>query len=276
MPQASAFVSYRFSLAQEYVGLLDMFERQGLAVVNRSVDAWNPLALPTPELRASLDMRIRMSTHVIVLVSHDLAKSSTCRLEIETARLYNKPIVAVYPHGTFGGPIPKVLDGALYRAIGWRANALERAIRGDYPVESRVFDISEDADRRKGVVLIGTLAAGTAVLFGVQLESEVRQLRDELRAAGIAVPEPEPKKTVELTIAGALGGAGIAALLGARRPQELLVGAGIGGALGFGAGKAADAKAALRRLGPLVEVLKLSESGSIARTTVQRSRVQRL
>jgi hypothetical protein len=258
LAQASAFISYRFRAAEEYAGLLDMFERQGLAVVNRSVDPWDPLPVPTPELRASLDMRIRVSTHVIVLISDDLAQSPTCKLEIETARRYNKPIIAVYPNGAFGGPIPKVLDGGLYRAIGWRGDALERAIRGEYPIESRVFDFSEDVDRRQGLALVGSLAAGSAVLFGVELESEVRQLREELRAAGIAVPEAERKKTREWTIVGALGGLAVSALLGARRSQELVVGAGIGGALGFGMGKAADAKAALCRLGPLVEVLKLS------------------
>jgi hypothetical protein len=251
--QPSAFVSYRFRMVDEYAGLLDMFERQGLAMVNRSVDPWNPPALPTPELIASLDMRIRMATHIIVLVSRDLADSPCCKLEIEIARRYRKPIIAVYPNGEFGSPIPKVLDGELYRAIGWRGNALERAIRGEYPVESRVFEISQEVARRKGVALLGTLAAGSAVLFGLQLEREVALLRRELLAAGMAVPEPEKANLAKWAIDGALWGLGVSALLGGRE-ADLVIGAAIGTALGFGLGKTVQAQAAMRQLGPFLEV----------------------
>ncbi len=52
-------------------------------MVNRSIHPWNPPALPTPELVASLDMRIRVATDIIVLVGDYLADSPCCRLEIE-------------------------------------------------------------------------------------------------------------------------------------------------------------------------------------------------
>ena len=253
MGKLSAFVSYRFRMFVEYVGLLDMFERHGLAVVNRSIDPWDPPTMPTPELIASMDMRIRVATHVIVLVGDDLADSPCCKLEIEIARHYGKPIIAVYPNGTFGSPIPRVLDGGLYRAIGWRGNALERAMRGEYPPESRVFDISEDVARRKGVALVGSLAAGAAILFAVQNEREVDLLRRELLASGLAVPEPVQGNITPWAIGGALGGVLVAALLGGR-DGDLLVGAGIGAAMGLGTGKMAHARAELQRLGPLLEV----------------------
>ncbi len=261
MDKPSAFISYRFRMADEYAGLLDMFERQGLAVVNRSIHPWNPPAL-TPELVASLDMRIRVATHIIVLVGDDLADSPCCRLEIEIARRYGKQIIAVYPTGTFGSPIPEVLDGGIYRAIGWRGNALERAIRGEYPPEGRVFDISEDVARRKGVALIGSLAVGTAILFAVQSEHEVAVLRGELLAAGLAVPEPVQANIAPWVLGGALSGLLVAALLGGRH-GDLLVGAGIGAAMGVGAGKMTHTQAELQRLEPLLEVRRRLVHGHI-------------
>jgi hypothetical protein len=256
MDQASAFVSYRFRMAEEYAKLLDMFERQGLAVVNRSVDPWNPPPLATSELMASLDMRIRVATHVIVLVSDDLAQSPCCNAEIQIARRYKKPIIAVYPNGTFGAPIPKVLNGGLYRAVGWRGNALERAIRGEYPPEARVFDISEQVALRQGVALVGTIAAGTAVSFGLRLEREVEHLRQELSAAGITIPADHQPSTAPWLVGGALGGALLASVLGGPG-RDLLVGAAIGTGLGFGVGSTVRAQATIKRLGPLVEVYRL-------------------
>lgn len=97
MDRVAAFISHSFASVPGYVGLLDMFERQGLAVVNRSVPAWSPLDAAGPELESALANRIRTSSRVIVLMTEDIHKSPCVRFEIDTARRHRKPIIAVYP-----------------------------------------------------------------------------------------------------------------------------------------------------------------------------------
>jgi hypothetical protein len=257
----SAFVSYRFRRAHEYSGLLEMFERQGVAFVNRSVDPWDPVPLPPQELVESLDVRIRMSTHVIVLVTDDLAKSPCCKLEIETARRYRKPIIAIYPNGEFGAAIPRVLEGGIDRAIGWRGNALERAVRGEYPPEARVFEIAEDVARRKGLALLAGAASVLSVFFAIRLERDLQLLRDELRRSGFVCPESESHSLAPWVATGALGGLALGTLLGARGP-ELLSWLGIGGIAGCGVAATVHARAEFRRLGPLIEVRRQLAQGS--------------
>ncbi len=254
MSRIAAFISHSFSAVPEYVGLLDMFERQGRAFVNRSVPAWNPLPAAGGELARKLEERIRFSSRVIVVVTENLHKSPCVKFEIDTARKYGKPIIAMYPNGEFGRPMPKTVNDGLYRAIGWRGNALERAIDGDYPQDARVFDVAEDAERREVVRwTMGAAGVATILLAGVT-QQRVRLLRAELRASGVGVPPPRSIATDVMP--WVLGGALLGALLDASsggRGSGLVWGALGGAALGAGAGFLHHATLELRDLGPLVE-----------------------
>jgi hypothetical protein len=66
MDRVAAFISHSFARAPEYIDLLDMFERQGLAIVNRSVPAWSPLDVDGQALRSALDQRMSpiVSSHL--------------------------------------------------------------------------------------------------------------------------------------------------------------------------------------------------------------------
>jgi hypothetical protein len=251
-----AFLSYLFRAEHRYVGLLDLMERQGLAVVNKSIDPWNPPQIPDHELLDSLHMRIRTSTHVLVPVTDGLEKSRWCKIELQIAAHYDKPVIAVFPPGKFGAPIPRALDEGLYRAVGWRGGALERAIRGDYPPDSRVFDIMEDVQRARAVAILGAAVAGASLLLWGASDVKLNRLRAELRAAGIAVPEPQTAPVAPLVVGGVLLGALAGSLLGSKR-SHIVAGALLGGAASYGAGKTINARAEIRRLGPLLQVRRL-------------------
>ncbi len=105
-----------------------------------------------------------------------------------------------------------------------------------------MFDISEDVARRKGVAVIGSLAVGTAILFAVQSEHEVAVLRGELLRRGWQCPNPVQANIAPWVLGGALKRSlGRCASLGGRH-GDLLVGAGIGAAMGVGAGKSLTPK----------------------------------
>jgi hypothetical protein len=263
MDRVAAFISHSFARAPEYIDLLDMFERQGLAIVNRSVPAWSPLDVDGQALRSALDHRIRTSSRVVVLVTEQLHKSSTVRFEIETARKYGKPIIAVYPHGQFGQPMPRVLNDGLYRAVGWRGNALEKAVLGEYPADSRIFDIAEDADRRAAVHWTLGASAGAVLLMTGATYQRVEQLRHELQARGLVVPQLDRAPfVVPPAVAGTLLGILVDLLLGGRG-KNLLPGALLGGGLGAAVGLSRHADAELRQLGPLLELRRNNQALTI-------------
>jgi hypothetical protein len=252
MDRVAAFISYSFMSVPGYLGLLEMLERQGLAVVNRSVPAWSPLAATGSALESALENRIRTASRVIVLVTDDLHKSPCVRFEIGTARKHRKPIIAVYPNGRFGQPMPRALDAGLYRAIGWRGNALEKAILGEYPPDARVFDIAEDVDRRSVVHWTLGASAGAALLIAGATHDRVEQLRRELHLSGVNVP-PRERGVTPWMIGGAVTGLLVDALLGGKG-WSLVAGALAGGAMGAGTGLVHHAHAELRQLGPLLEL----------------------
>jgi len=261
----AAFISHSFSVAtHSYLGVLEMAERQGLAFINKSVPAWNPLDAQGRELAEALDNRIRWSSVVIVLVTEDLHRGAWVRFEIETARKYGKPIVAVYPNGEFGSPMPRALSESMYRAIGWRGNALEKAIRGEYPPDARIFDIAEDVDRRSAVRWTLAASAGAVLLLAGATQAHVAQLREDLHASGISVPSlPRSDYVVPWTIGGALAGLALDALLGGRG-AGLLIGTLAGGAMGAGAGLVHHGQAELTQLGPLLELRRLEQNALTA------------
>lgn len=260
MGRVAAFISHSFSAVPEYIGVLDMFERQGLAFVNRSVPAWNPLAATGAALARKLEERIRFSSRVIVLVTEKLHEKPCVKFEIETARKYGKPIIAMYPNGEFGRPMPRSLNDSMYRAIGWRGNALERAIEGDYPQDARVFDIAEEAELREVVRwTLGGIGAAAILLAGATQE-RVRILRAELQTHGLASPQPRPiaPDVVPWIIGGAIFGAFLGSVMGGRG-SSLAWGALGGAALGGGLGLIRHANLELRDLGPLIEARRLPE-----------------
>lgn len=259
----AAFISHSFSVGvPAYMGVLEMAERQGLAFINKSVPAWDPLDARGRGLAAALDERIRWSSVVIVLVTESLHNAAWTEFEIDTARKYGKPIIAVYPNGEFGSPMPRTLNDGLYRAIGWRGNALEKAIRGEYPPDARIFDIAEDVERREGVRLAVGAAAGAVLLFAGATQAHVAELKSELLAAGLPVPSlSRADYVVPWALGGGVAGLLLDALLGGRG-AGLLVGTLAGAGLGAGAGLVHHAHAELRQLGPLLELRRV-ETGAL-------------
>jgi hypothetical protein len=257
MVRIPAFISHSFAAVPEYIGLLEMFERQGLAIVNRSVPAWAPLNAQGDELAAALEGRIRTSSRVLVLVTDQLHKRDGVRFEIEAARKYDKPIIAIYPNGHFGQPMPRDLHESLYRAIGWRGSALEKAVSGEYPPDARVFDIAEEADRRDVVRwALGAVTGATLLLAGTS-QDRVAQVRSELAASGVNVPGfSKADYVVPWALGGSIAGLLVDALLGGKG-GALFACAALGGALGAGLGLVHHAQVELRELGPLLELRRV-------------------
>ena len=196
----------------------------------------NALTGSTEEVEQQLEHRISVSTAVLVVNTPGLHQRPSAGFEMATAVRMGKRIVVVQPPGAFEQPIPKVLDGHVYRHAAWRSDVVGRAIRGEYPQDGRVFDIAEVADRRS---LVGVLAAGVAAvsfLIIVKTAVDLQSLQQELAAHGVELRWEG--QTAETVIGHSLLGAAVGGLLGALSGDgrtalyTALAGAAVGGAVG--------------------------------------------
>jgi hypothetical protein len=127
-------------------------------------------------------------------------------------------------------------------------------VLGEYPADSRVFDIAEEADCRSAVHWAIGASAGAALLIAGANYQRIEILRHELQAGGVIVPPLDRGSFVlPSVVGGALLGFALDAMLGGKG-RSLFVGALAGGALGAGVGLAHLANAELRRLGPFLKL----------------------
>lgn len=216
---------------QLYHRAQDLVKAYDSGIADYSVPAWDPIPGPDRDVEASIRSRISTATAVVVINTDGLHRREGSSFEMKTAVEMGKRIIVLQPDGNFRQPIPKALDGAVYRFASWRSGVLGRAIRGEYPHDGRVFDIAELVDRKS---MIQCLAVGAGVVSLAVLAwtaASYRRLAEELAAAGVQL-EWSPKAKVDLAAhvaGGALLVGGITALL-TGDVESTVVGA-VGGAL---------------------------------------------
>lgn len=239
MGRRRIFISHAFEHVADYAGLLGRFDAHGYEVHNHSIPFWNPVDAQGRELAEVIDRKIRGCDAVLVLVTPGIHKSTWIQYEMQLAQFYGKRVIGVWRHGEKGSvPIPGLLDEQLYRMVGWNGPALMRAIEGDYPADSRVFDIAEVEDRKRLVrMLVSGVSIAALVLIGTR-DVWMAWLNNALASRGVSLalePVPDGPGIVGPAFVGALVGGLVAALTD--RPNKnaasyMLAGGAIGA--GFG------------------------------------------
>lgn len=203
------------------------------------------------EVMRSIESRIGFATAVVVVNSPGLHKRRTANLEMEAAVALDKRIVVVQPHSNFRQPIPQVLHGHIYRVTKWQSDVVGRAIRGEYPHDTRVFDIAEKADRR---ALIGIISASVAVvsfLVVVRSVGEWRAWQRELAAGGVELRwNNDATRTVVNNAALGLSIGFLVGLLTADLKSAAYI-AGAGAAIGAAVGARSVYRASVLGTGPV-------------------------
>jgi hypothetical protein len=228
------YISHSFEHAGMHLKVRDFLKSEGVASADYSVPVWDLLPGDRAAVHAGIEERIRLSTHVIVVLTPGLHERYYVGFEIETAKKYGKKIIGMYPYGQNVAPIPQALDGYLYRAIGWRKQSLRKALDGDYPLETRTFDIAEVRDRLRIVhIVTASVAVVTVVVAGFTVAS-FRKLRAELRGHGVDIDLDGREwlaRAMPPAVCGALLGAAIPALFRGNR-RDMVIGAGVGALAG--------------------------------------------
>ena len=239
MGRRRIFISHAFKHVADYAGLLGRFEAYGYDVYNHSIPFWSPVDAEGRELAEVIDRKIRGCDAVLALVTPDIHKSDWIEYEMQLAQRYGKRVIGVWRHGEMGSvPIPGLLDEQLYRMVGWNGPALIRAIEGDYPADTRVFDIAEEADReRLARLLVSGVSIAALVLIGTR-NVWMGWLNKAMSSRGVSVslePVPDGPGVAGPAFLGTLLG-GLLAVLTDRPDRNAAPFMLAGGAIGAGIG----------------------------------------
>lgn len=252
----SIFISHSFDHAEKLLGVMRFIRDRGIEHVDHSVPAWDPYN--GPDVQAEIERRVRRCDRVIVILTKGIHRSPWIMAEVEWARKYRKPIIAVWPHGEAGEPIPEVVAESAPHLIGWRATSLEKALRLEEVGNYQVIDLAEDAERERAVATV-VQGAGIAslILVGADLVN-LKRMRDQLRARGYQVSFNENQTSLLFKALLGIGGGGLLGyalgdLFGSTKelPRQLAIG---GALLGGGLAVHQHLKGEIRALGPLMQM----------------------
>jgi MTH538 TIR-like domain (DUF1863) len=251
------YISHSFGHADKYARLLEFMEDEGLHTADYSVPVSRQVPGDDDAVRAAITERIARCNRVLVLVTDGIHKSPYIEHEIAVAQEFGKPIIGIFPHGENGAAIPAILAKRHYRMIGWRPGSLAKAMRGEYPPESRVFDIAELEDRREMILAVGGATAAVAFLVAGWEAGNCLALRRELREKGIEVVDDNGPGFLETAgppfAIGALLGAAVGGVIG-RTEKALLTGAVLGGGIGLAVGTTRYFRLRTKALGSVTQL----------------------
>jgi len=252
----SIFVSHSFDHPDKLLGVLRFIRDRGIDHTDHSVPAWEPY--DGPDVQAEIQGRIQRCDRVIVVLTKGIQDSPWITAEVEWARRYRKPVIAVWPNGDAGSLVPEFVANSDPYLSGWRATSVEKALNLEGLDSCRAIDLAEDADR-DGMLTGIVQAAGVAslILVGVDLLN-LTQMRDQLRARGFTVIfDPDQAPIVPKVLAGAAAGAFLGYAIGdifgsaKHTPHDLAI---AGALLGGGVALHQHLKGEIRKLGPLVQM----------------------
>jgi hypothetical protein len=224
------FCIHSWAEVASYQAMVALLAEQESGLADYSIPPWKAVPGEPEDVEASIRARLSLASAVIVLNTPQLHLRTVSSLEMRLAAEMNKRIVVLQPRENFWQSLPSALDGMVYRVCSWRSGVLGRAIRGEYPRDSRVFDLSELAEQRAVVAVIASMAVAGSLFVIVRDLSAIRTLETELALHGINLDwgSAVGSEAFKYGLTGALllGGA---ALLLTRDPKTALWAAAAGG-----------------------------------------------
>ena len=122
------FISHSWAYSSQYDKVEEFLHQEGISFYNHSVPKDDPVHSKTDkELRAAIDAKIKGCSCVIILAGVYASYSKWINIEIELAKLYNKPIIAVEYWGA--ERTSKVVKEAATTIVKWNAKSVAQAVR---------------------------------------------------------------------------------------------------------------------------------------------------
>ena len=121
-------ISHSWADSSQYDKVEEFLRQEGISFYNHSVPKNDPVhSKSDKELRAAIDAKIKGCSCVIILAGVYATYSKWINIEIELAKQYNKPIIAVEYWGT--ERTSKVVKDAATTIVKWNASSLAQAVK---------------------------------------------------------------------------------------------------------------------------------------------------
>lgn len=123
------FISHSWAYSEAYDKVEEFLRNEGVSFYNHSVPKDDPVHTngTDKELYDKIEAKLRGCSCVIILAGVYATYSKWIDKEIEIAKKYNKPIIAVEPFAS--EKTSKVVRDAATVIVGWRASSIANAVR---------------------------------------------------------------------------------------------------------------------------------------------------
>lgn len=123
------FISHSWNYSNQYSSIIDFLNKQGVKYYNHSVPKDDPVHTngTDKELYNAIEAKIKGCSCVIILAGVYASYSKWINKEIEIAKNYNKPIIAVKYWGA--ARFSSVVMDNADRVVGWNSKSVADAIK---------------------------------------------------------------------------------------------------------------------------------------------------
>ncbi|MFM5569569.1 TIR domain-containing protein [Aeromonas veronii] len=124
------FISHSWNYGDKYDRVIELINEQGLIFYDHSVPKNDPIHTDgtDEELYDAIDAKIKGTSCVLILAGVYATYSKWINKEIEIARRYNKPIVAIEYWGS--EKTSRVVKDAADLVVKWQGKSIVNAIKG--------------------------------------------------------------------------------------------------------------------------------------------------
>ena len=123
------FISHSWAYGDAYERIIDFLEQENISFYDHSVPKDDPVHTngSDRELEEAIDAKIRGVSCVIILAGVYATYSKWIQKEIEIAKRYNKPIIAVKHWGALR--VSDVVRNTANEIVNWQASSIANAIK---------------------------------------------------------------------------------------------------------------------------------------------------
>ena len=123
------FISHSWAYGDAYDKVIAMIDKQGLDYYNHSVPINDPIHTngTDKQLREAIEAKIKGTSCVIILAGVYSTYSKWINKEIEIAKSYSKPIIAVEPWAA--EKTSKIVKDSADRIVKWQGSSIVKAIK---------------------------------------------------------------------------------------------------------------------------------------------------
>lgn len=123
------FISHSWAYSAHYDKIEEFLIQERVSYYNHSVPKNDPIHTngTDRDLKAAIEAKIKGCSCVIILAGVYSTYSKWINIEIELAKKYNKPIIAVQPWGAERTSVP--VKVAASTIVGWNAKSVANAVK---------------------------------------------------------------------------------------------------------------------------------------------------